>query len=185
MKSYSKLFFIVLSLFFLFSQEASSHKSPAKNSAQLPDKSSQFLADFFQQDTAKINKCAQEIADGQAEIVFVNIRTQKLTVVNCTDDFQILLETKISSGRFKHATPRGEFSILQKRISRPSKKYGGVMTYWNCLTPDEAFGIHGLRDRSYERYLGRPVSHGCIRLGKKVEKTFYALAPIGTKVLIE
>ena len=118
-------------------------------------------------------------------IVLISIKKQTLTVVDASDTSRVILATKISSGRIKKSTPKGKFQILRKRISRLSKKYGGVMTYWNCLTPDESIGIHGLKDRSYQRYLGKPVSHGCIRISKKIEKEFYALAPIGTEVLIE
>jgi lipoprotein-anchoring transpeptidase ErfK/SrfK len=59
------------------------------------------------------------------------------------------------------------------------------MTYWNCLTPDEAIGIHGLQNDAYELYLGRRLSHGCIRIGKDIEQTFYYLVPVGTEVIIE
>jgi len=41
--------------------------------------------------------------------------------------------------------------------------------------------IHGTL---YERLLGRPVSHGCIRLGKEPLREVWRLAPIGTPVYI-
>jgi L,D-transpeptidase YbiS len=41
--------------------------------------------------------------------------------------------------------------------------------------------IHGTL---YERLLGRPVSHGCIRLGREPLREVWKHAPLGTPVYI-
>jgi len=156
-----------------------------REAAILRENNRKFLYDFFEQDSVKTEQYQTEIKDGLKMMVHISIKKQRLSVLDFSDTFRIVLQTKISSGRKEGWTPKGTFKILKKRISRPSKKYGGVMTYWNCLTPNEAIAIHGLQNDSYELYLGRPLSHGCIRIGKDVEKEFYNLVPIGTKVVIE
>jgi len=151
----------------------------------LKEQNHRLLYNILNQDEVKTQQYLEKIDNGLDRLVFVDIKNQRLTLVSLVDTFKISLRTTISSGKKKDSTPRGSFKILKKRIARPSKKYGGVMTFWNCLTLDESIGIHGLRDRSYESKLGEPVSHGCIRISKSVEKDFYKLAPIGTEVLIE
>ena len=175
-------FFMIIVLLSFWEKEAIEQKISRNN---LEIKNYIFLSDFFEQDAKKTQKYWHGIANGLEKMVFIDIKNQQLSVLEFADTFQVILQTKISSGKFKGSTPTGEFKILKKRLFRPSYRHGGVMTHWNCLTRDEAIGIHGLRDISYEKNLGRPASHGCIRISKSVEKIFYSLAPIGTKVLIE
>lgn len=144
-----------------------------------------FLHDLFLGNTIKTKFCLDLKESGADRAVFISLERQELFLIELADTFQVLLQTKISSGLKPGWTPTGQFIISKKRLTRKSKKYGGVMTYWNCLTPNEAIAIHGLRNTSYEKTLGSPVSHGCIRIGKDVEKRFYELTPIGTVVLIE
>jgi len=45
----------------------------------------------------------------------------------------------------------------------------------------DGYMIHGTL---YQRYLGRPVTHGCIRLGDDDLEAIYAASPVGTPVLL-
>lgn len=148
-------------------------------------KNHRFISDFFQ-DSLIAGKYWEKIKnDSLDKIVFIDIDNQKLSVLDFTDTFRVVLETKVSSGRQGYSTPIGEFKVTKKRVSRVSKKYGGTMLYWNCLVPDESIGIHGLDEVGYEKKLGRRASHGCIRVSNSVAQDFYKLAPIGTLVLID
>ena len=144
-----------------------------------------FLEDIFGSDSIKIQRCWSDYKKGKEKIIFIDKGTQKLLAINIKDTFSLFIKTSISSGRGKSWTPIGEFKILKKRISRTSKKYGGTMTYWNCITDNEKYAIHGLKDLSYESNLGRAVSHGCIRVSTLVAKEIYDTVPIGTAVLID
>ena len=135
--------------------------------------------------TCALPICWSDYKKGKEKIIFIDKGTQKLLAINIKDTFSLFIKTSISSGRGKSWTPIGEFKILKKRISRPSKKYGGVMTYWNCITDNEKYAIHGLKDLSYESFLGRPLSHGCIRVSTLIAKEIYDTVPIGTAVLID
>ena len=97
-------------------------------------------------------------------------------------------------------TPRGRFEVLSKTENPVWKKpdwafveegepipkdpadrleYGSLGAY--ALYFGNGYMIHGTL---YERLLGRPVSHGCIRLGKDPLRQLYGQAPLGTPVYI-
>jgi len=97
-------------------------------------------------------------------------------------------------------TPRGRFEVLSKTENPVWKKpdwafveegepipkdpaermeYGSLGEY--ALYFGNGYMIHGTL---YERLLGRPVSHGCIRLGRDPLRQVYKLAPLGTPVYI-
>jgi L,D-transpeptidase YbiS len=97
-------------------------------------------------------------------------------------------------------TPRGRFEVLSKTENPVWKKpdwafveegepipkdpadrleYGSLGEY--ALYFGNGYMIHGTL---YERLLGRPVSHGCIRLGRDPLRQVYKQAPLGTPVYI-
>jgi L,D-transpeptidase YbiS len=97
-------------------------------------------------------------------------------------------------------TPRGRFEVLSKTEDPVWKKpdwafveegepipkdpadrleYGSLGEY--ALYFGNGYMIHGTL---YERLLGRPVSHGCIRLGRDPLRVVYRTAPLGTPVYI-
>ena len=92
----------------------------------------------------------------------------------------------ISSG-INRATPTGYF-IVTKKSPKAWSPYGLWMPNWLGLDSGR-IGIHELPvwPNGYvegEDHLGRPVSHGCIRLGHKEAAFLYNWTPIGTKVFI-
>lgn len=98
-------------------------------------------------------------------------------------------------------TPKGIFRILNKKTSPVWKKpdwafiedglpvpspndpsrfeYGTLGDY--SLSLGDGYMIHGTL---YKRFLGMPVTHGCIRLGDDDLKTVYTYLPIGSRVYI-
>jgi hypothetical protein len=97
-------------------------------------------------------------------------------------------------------TPRGRFEVLSKLANPVWRKpdwafieegepipknpddrleYGSLGEY--ALYFGNGYMIHGTL---YERLLGRPVSHGCIRLGREPLREVYREAPVGTPVYI-
>ncbi|HYN05091.1 MAG TPA: L,D-transpeptidase [Vicinamibacteria bacterium] len=97
-------------------------------------------------------------------------------------------------------TPRGRFEVLSKLANPVWRKpdwafveegepipknpgdrleYGSLGEY--ALYFGNGYLIHGTL---YERLLGRPVSHGCVRLGKEPLREVYRQAPVGTPVYI-
>jgi hypothetical protein len=93
----------------------------------------------------------------------------------------------VSTGRPSMPTPAGNFSILKKQPKAWSRAAGLWMPYWMQFYGADAF--HELPEwpngkKEGADHLGRPVSHGCIRLGIGPAKELYDWAEIGTKVII-
>jgi L,D-transpeptidase YbiS len=97
-------------------------------------------------------------------------------------------------------TPRGRFEVISKmenpvwrkpdwafveegeaipRNAADRLEYGSLGEY--ALYFGNGFMIHGTL---YERLLGRPVSHGCIRVGREPLREVYRQSPIGTPIYI-
>lgn len=99
----------------------------------------------------------------------------------------------ISTGKWSTPTPVGTFEILNHTGIAWSKRYKLFMPNWMGIKPEnggyDGYGIHGLPywpggKKEGEGHLGRPVSHGCIRLGSEEIKYVYEWAQNGTKVVI-
>jgi hypothetical protein len=94
----------------------------------------------------------------------------------------------VSSG-VRNTTPRGTFVIGNKIPKAWSNSAKLWMPYWLGLA-GQKFGLHELPywpdgRREGEKSLGKPASHGCIRMGRHGEaKTLYDWAEIGTPVII-
>ncbi|MFT6053981.1 MAG: L,D-transpeptidase YbiS [Roseivirga sp.] len=98
-------------------------------------------------------------------------------------------------------TPKGEFKILNKTVNPVWKKpdwafveeglkvpsanhssrfeYGVLGDY--SLSIGDGYLLHGTL---YQRFLGLPVTHGCIRLNDENLELVYKSLPIGSKVYI-
>lgn len=126
--------------------------------------------------------------------IYINLASQKLFVMEGNNKIS---EHIISSGKASLPTPKGTFYIKNKIPFAYSPLYKLWMKNWNALAknPDgsgyEGYGIHGLpcfdRDCTQvegESHLGRPVSHGCVRLGLDASQYFFEKIPIGTPVVI-
>jgi lipoprotein-anchoring transpeptidase ErfK/SrfK len=84
----------------------------------------------------------------------------------------------VSTGRRGRETPRGVFTILQKKVVHRSRTYDDApMPYMQRLTW-KGVAMHA------GRLPGYPASHGCIRLPKGFAKRLYGVTKIGTPVMI-
>ncbi|MEK9165515.1 MAG: L,D-transpeptidase family protein [Patescibacteria group bacterium] len=101
---------------------------------------------------------------------------------------KVFNEFLTSTGKSGYKTPTGEFSVLNKIPLAWSKTYGLYMPYWMSFTAN-GHGIHELPYwpggfREGATHLGKPVSHGCVRLGIGPAKDLYDWAEIGTRVKV-
>jgi L,D-transpeptidase ErfK/SrfK len=98
-------------------------------------------------------------------------------------------------------TPRGEFKIRDKKVDPvwkkpdwafieeglpvPSKNHSSRFEYGTlgdyALILGDGYMIHGTL---YQRFLGKPVTHGCVRLGDDDLKQVFSTLNIGSKVYI-
>lgn len=97
-------------------------------------------------------------------------------------------EHLVSTGLWNMQTPKGSFKIDYKHPRALSAKYNLWMPWWMSLQHGY-FGIHELPEWSNgvkegEDHLGKPASHGCVRLGVGPAEFLYNWSPMGTSVLI-
>lgn len=117
--------------------------------------------------------------------IIIDLKNQKLKYL--VSD-KILKDFSISSGKASMKTPKGSFKITNKNKKAWSNTYKLWMPYWLGLG-NGSIGIHELPlwpsgYREGENHLGKPVSHGCVRLGIGAAQYIYERVGVGTNVVI-
>ncbi len=79
---------------------------------------------------------------------------------------------KVSTARKGYVTPVGKYTVKWSSKNHRSRKYNNApMPY--SLFFHGGYAVHGTTDL---KRLGRPASHGCVRLDPKNAATLFALA---------
>jgi hypothetical protein len=108
------------------------------------------------------------VVSAQAGVdVRVNIATQRLQVTTTDGE---AYNWAISSGRKGYRTPNGVYRPTRLEKNWYSRKYGGAMP--NAVFFRGGYAIHGT---TAVGALGRPASHGCIRLHPANAAKLFAL----------
>ncbi|MCJ8148730.1 L,D-transpeptidase [Shinella sp. H4-D48] len=99
----------------------------------------------------------------------VNLSSQTMTV---TQNGVVKHRWRVSTGRKGYTTPTGSWSAKWASRNHRSRKYNNApMPY--AIFFKGGYAVHA----TYEtRRLGRPASHGCVRLSPNDAATFYQLA---------
>ncbi len=100
--------------------------------------------------------------------VDINLSTQRMTVKS---GGQVLHNWAISSGRSGYLTPRGTFKPQWKARMWYSRQYDSSPMPYSVFF-NRGIATHGT---SATGMLGRPASHGCVRLTTSNAKAFYNL----------
>jgi len=111
------------------------------------------------------------------------------------------LSDKKSGRKWEFVTPRGEFRVIGKALNPkwrkpdwayveagepvpppedPSRVVEGELGA-SVLNLGDGYLIHGTKS---EELLGRPASHGCVRVGAADLEKLYEMVPTGTRVVI-
>ena len=124
-------------------------------------------------------RCAQRLlrrdpdaADNQQLVV--TIGDQRATLLRGEE---VVLTSRVSTGKKGYATPTGEFLITSKHRDWRSTSYKAPIPYLLRLNAS-AIGLH------QGSVPGYPASHGCIRLPAGNAAAFFKTARIGDRVLI-
>lgn len=101
---------------------------------------------------------------------------------------QLVATHRVSTGKWSMPTPIGTFSINSKTPRAYSSTYDLYMPYWMAFIGSK-YGLHELPEwangkKEGQDHLGKPVSHGCIRLGVGDAAAVYDWIEIGTPVVI-
>lgn len=99
--------------------------------------------------------------------IIVDKSEQKMYVETPTDVF----EWAVSTGRKGYATPVGGFRPYMLKPMHYSKQYDNAPMP-NSIFFHEGYAIHATHE---VKRLGRPASHGCIRLSPQNAKWLYKL----------
>ncbi|MCT4544911.1 MAG: L,D-transpeptidase [Vallitalea sp.] len=132
------------------------------------------------------NEVIDDIVDGLWVEVRLNDEEQKVIV---REDNNVLREMICSGGTEDEPTVLGTFNLKNRGLWFYSERFKEGATYW--VRFNEQYLFHGIpRDKDWniikeeEDKLGKPASHGCIRLGEDNAKWFYENVPDGTTVII-
>jgi hypothetical protein len=116
-----------------------------------------------------------EAPDGPTRVV-VDIGEQHVYVYR---NGVLIGESTVSTGTKGHPTPRGTFTILEKKVFHRSNKYSNApMPHMQRLTWS-GIAMHG------GHVTGRPASHGCVRLPPAFARALYEATGVGTIVVIQ
>lgn len=97
-------------------------------------------------------------AQAQATVrITIDLSRQRLTAARSGGETVVW---KISSGRSGYETPTGHYSVMRMEADHYSDEYEQAPMPYAIFFSPRGLAIHG----SFERGLGRPASHGCVRL---------------------
>ncbi len=120
-------------------------------------------------------------ASAAALVANINVSTQTMTV---SRNGQVVYRWKVSTARKGYITPRGSYRPQRLHRMWYSRKYDmSPMPY--SVFYRGGYAIHGT---VAVKQLGRPASHGCVRLHTANAATFYAMVkefgPRNTRIVV-
>jgi hypothetical protein len=122
--------------------------------------------------------CPVPEENGQAEaderVVYVYLDVQYFGAYECG---KLIFWGPICSGKPGRETPQGCYRALWKAKSHFSKKYAATMPYAVCISEDGYF-LH------QQSIVGKPASHGCVRLLKCDAKKIFSWINKGDAIII-
>lgn len=118
--------------------------------------------------------------------IIVSIPDRKLALI---EDGEVTKIYPVAVGKVTTPSPDGEFEIIN-RLENPTYYHKGTVigpgpdnpigNRWIGLS-QKGYGIHGTNE---PRSIGKPASHGCIRMAKKDLEELFTMVRVGDKVEI-
>lgn len=129
--------------------------------------------------------------EGKERIVDIDLSEQKMRAV--FGDIAVWT-MPISSGQpVKYPTPTGSFKISSKQELRIGGEYPHYRMPYFMMWRKDGYGIHSLPYLANDggtfwtearEHIGKPVSHGCVRVLPEDASVIYAFSSIGTQVIV-
>lgn len=114
-------------------------------------------------------------ADPSPLVAVVSLKSQRISVFDRTGE---IASSPVSSGRKGYETPRGIFSVLERKEEHFSNLYDDApMPFMQRLTWS-GVALHA------GHLPGYPASHGCIRLPHAFSQKLFGLTRRGTRVIV-
>jgi hypothetical protein len=101
--------------------------------------------------------------------VTIDKSTQQMTVAK---DGRPLYQWPVSTGRSGFDTPSGKFKAFRMERDHFSKEWDDAPMPFSIFFTEKGHAIHGYLDT---KNIGRPASHGCVRLTKANAEKLYTL----------
>ena len=98
----------------------------------------------------------------------IDVSEQRMTV---SENGKVLYTWKVSTARKGYRTPRGTYSPTRLHKMWYSRKYD-MSPMPHSIFFHGGYAIHGT---NYIKSLGRPASHGCVRLHPSNARTLFSL----------
>jgi len=115
-------------------------------------------------------------------VVYRDMRPQMMLVF---EGDSLIAEFLVSTGRKGFETALGNYQIFTKHQRAWSKKWQVWMLYWQSFTlSSPRNGLHALEGEGYEKFLGQPASHGCVRVSRKAGKWLWDWTDTGISFII-
>lgn len=106
----------------------------------------------------------------RAEILLkIDKSTQQMTVIR---DGAVLHTWPVSTGRPGYPTPSGSFKAFRMEKDHYSKEWDDAPMPHSIFFTQNGIAVHGTLET---KNLGRPVSHGCVRLSPQNAAALYAM----------
>ncbi len=118
--------------------------------------------------TAEVAAPAPEEPSVPTVVARIDLSEQTMTVYV---DEKLSYVFKVSTGRRGYGTPTGQWTAQWLSPRHRSKKYHNAPMPWSVFFHG-GYAVHGT---TAVRQLGRPASHGCVRLHPANAKIFYKL----------
>ena len=122
----------------------------------------------------------------QKRTIVVSLEDRKLALV---EDGRVKKVYTVAVGKPSTPSPTGTF-VIERRVMNPTYSHNGkvvppgpgnpVGTRWMGLSL-HGYGIHGTNE---PRSIGKPSSHGCIRLARPDLEELYAQVSVGDTVVL-
>jgi hypothetical protein len=103
-----------------------------------------------------------------AVLITVDKSAQQMTVAV---DGRPLYQWPVSTGAAGYDTPSGKFKAFRMERDHFSKEFDDAPMPFSVFFTERGHAIHG----SYDKRIGRPASHGCVRLSPENAQTLFTL----------
>jgi hypothetical protein len=117
-------------------------------------------------------------SETQSPVILINIDKSKQEMTVSIDGTEKYV-WPVSTGQAGYSTPSGTYTATSMNEIWYSKEWDNAPMPHSIFFRKDGYAIHG----TYEaKYLGRPASHGCVRISRENAATLYALVgKIGLK----
>jgi L,D-transpeptidase-like protein len=113
--------------------------------------------------------CALSTLPAQAAVLVTIDKSNQLMTVAV--DGRPIHQWPVSTGRAGYDTPNGKFKAFRMERDHFSKEFDDAPMPFSVFFTEKGHAIHG----SYDKRIGQPASHGCVRLSPAHAETLFAL----------